>query len=1252
MTLLWWARSGLPSVAGHCLVPPTVAGLAQLIETVRGEHSDQRGAVGGAKQGGDLPLSFGQQRLWFLDMLEPGSATYNIPQAVQIKGALNVVALKQSLDALVVRHESLRTTFDAIDRQPVIVIAPTVEVALPMVDLSHLAESERQTRVQQVATEEVQLPFDLSRGPLVRVSLLRLGAEEHVVLVTMHHIISDGWSLAVFFKELSEIYEEAISGRACSLPELPIQYADFAVWQRQWLKGEVLEKQLHYWREQLQGAPALLELPADHSRPAVQSHRGAHYPVTFSNELLEGLKELSRREGVTLYMTLLAAFKTLLFRHTNQDDVVVGSPIANRNRTELEGLIGYFANTIALRTDLSGNPTFRELLARVREVTLGAYDHQDMPFEKLVENLQPERSLSYNPLFQVLFGLHNTPTHQAGLSGLTLTPINIESGTSKFDLTLDLWEVAQGMSGTVEYNTDLFAGSSIARLIERFETLLRSIVADPEQCISHLPLLPETERHQLLAEWNDTRVEYPQYECIHQLFEAQVLRTPESVALIFGERRLTYKELNRQANQLAHYLRGLGVGPESLVGICVERSVEMIVAVLAVLKAGGAYVPLDPVYPKERVTLMLQDSQASVLLTQQKLVAGLSEHQAQVVCMDSDWQRITQESGENPISLTTPSNLAYVIYTSGSTGKPKGVAIEHRSTVAFLYWAASIFTTEHLRGVLASTSVCFDLSVYEMFAPLSCGGTIILVENVLQLPVSPAANQVTLINTVPSAITELLRIKGVPASVRTVNLAGEPLKTALVEQIYQVDTVKDVFDLYGPTEDTTYSTFTRRSADGQATIGRPISNTQAYILDRHLRPLPAGIPGELYLGGDGLARGYLNRPELTNERFVRNPFVNENSARLYKTGDLARYLATGEIEYLGRIDNQVKIRGYRIELGEIEAVLSRHPAVRETVVIAREDQPGDKRLVVYLVPTQGHAMKVKDFRSYLKQTLPDYMVPSVFVELDELPLTTNGKVNRKALPAPASTLSDLEAFVRHRDEVELQLVRIWEKILGIQPIGVVDNFFDLGGHSLQAIRMFVEVERVFGRSVPLATLFQAGTIEELAAILRKDEWAAPESSLVPIQPIGSKPLFFCIHAKGGNVLFNHDLSKHLGLDQPFYGLQARRVGGRQVGHDCIEEMAEFYIKEIRTLQPEGPYFFGGASFGGLAAYEIAQQLQARGHRVALLALFDTAGPGYPRLLPGTTVLRSKVYNFVRRVQHHKESLQRLDPRRKANLHRG
>ncbi|MEG4806698.1 amino acid adenylation domain-containing protein [Microcoleus sp. F8-D3] len=1057
-----------------------------------------------------FPTSFAQQRLWFIDQLEPGNPFYNLPAAVLLKGRLNVVVLERSFKEIVRRHEALRTTFATVDGQPVQVVGQQLNFGLQVLDLQQLAESEREEKVKQLAVEEASQPFDLTKGPLLRASLLQLDAEEYVLLLTLHHIIFDGWSIGVFLQELAALYQAFSTGKPSPLPELPIQYADFAIWQREWLVGERLQTQLNYWKKQLSGVPPLLELPADRPRPPVQTYRGAKESFLIPKTLTAALKKLSRQENVTLFMTLLAAFKTLLYRYTGQADIPVGSPIANRNRAEIQGLIGFFVNTLVLRTDLSGEIAFRQLLDRIREVSLEAYAHQDLPFEKLVEELQPERNLSYNPLFQVAFVLQTPPVAAESIAGLNLTLLDVENQTAKVDLTLYLEEKQEEISGQFEYSTDLFDAGTINRMSGHFLTLLEGIAANPDRRIEKLPLLGEKEQHQLLVEWNDTRADYPSDRCIHQFFEAQVDRTPDAVAVVFEDQKLTYRELNERANQLAHYLQKLGVKPEVLVGICVERSLNTIVGILGILKAGGAYVPLDPAYPRDRLAFTLEDAQISVLLTQQKLLGILPECSAKVIALDrwEEEQKFSEKSHSDfTFNQQNPSKLAYVIYTSGSTGRPKGVAIEHRSAVAFLHWAKEVFSPEELGGVLASTSICFDLSVFEIFAPLSWGGTAILAENALHLPTLKTAGKVTLINSVPSAIAELLRINGIPETVRTVNLAGEPLPNTLAQQLYQLPHIQKVFNLYGPSEDTTYSTFAliEKGAERMPPIGSPIANTQIYLLDRTLNLVPLGVPGELYIGGAGLARGYLNRPELTAQKFIPNPFSNSPDARLYKTGDRARYLPDGNIEYLGRIDSQVKIRGYRIELGEIEETLKQHRAVRDAVAQARDDTSGNKRLVAYVVLNQDKLPSISNLRGYLQEKLPEYMVPGVFVTLESLPLTPNGKVDRKALPAPDRDRPELEeAFAAPNTAIEKTLAEIWAQVLGLEQVGIDDNFFELGGDSILSIQVISKANQAGLRLTP-KQLFQHQTIGQLAAVADTTETKQSEQGLivgeVPLTPI-------------------------------------------------------------------------------------------------------------------------------------------------------
>jgi amino acid adenylation domain-containing protein len=901
---------------------------------------------------GDIPLSFAQEQLWILDQLEPGNPAYNIAATLRSRGSFDPVALEQALRTVVRRHDILRTTFVAHAGKPIQLIAPTLSLAVPLVDLCGLPEDEREGRAQVLVRAEARKPFDLARGPLLRATLLRLADEEHLLLLTIHHIAADGWSTRVLVRELMETYVAFAAGDELLLPELPAQYADHAIWQRQALQGEVLGEQLAYWKERLAGAPPALNLPTDHPRPTVQAYRGARHPFRLPDSLAEAVRTLGRQRGCTPFMVLLAAFQALLFRYSGQDDFCVGSPIAGRDRTDLEGLVGFFVNTLVLRADLSGDPTFADLLHRVRDNCLDAYANQELPFERLVEELRPQRDLSRTPLFQVLFAFDRESDMRLELPGLTLEFSEADTGTAKFDLSLFIRESSAGIRGYFEYDTDLFEADTVARMVGHWQRLLRAALSDPDLLVSQLPLLTEPERQQLLLEWNDTRAALPSEECLHQLIEAQVERTPEAIALVHGEERLDYQELNRRANRLAHYLRSQGVGPDQLVGVCLERSAEMVVALLGILKAGGAYLPLDPSHPAERVAFILDDARAGVVVTQQHFAERFSSIGVRTVCVDTDAPAIARAKDSNLGDGASCHHLAYVLYTSGSTGRPKGVAVEHRNTVAFLDWARSIFSPEERAGVLAATSIGFDLSVFELFLPLSSGGQVILAENVLALPQLPAASAVTLINTVPSAMTELLQLGAVPPSVRTINLGGEVLSQSLAQRVYQQKTVQRLFNLYGPTEATVYSTgaLVPHGAPESPTIGRPIANTRVYVLDGHLKPVPVGVPGELYIGGAGLARGYLHRDELTAERFVPDPFSLHAGQRLYRTGDLVRWRANGEVEYLGRLDHQVKVRGFRIELGEIEASLRQHAAVHQSVVVAREDSPGDKRLVAYVVP--------------------------------------------------------------------------------------------------------------------------------------------------------------------------------------------------------------------------------------------------------------------------------------------------------------
>ncbi|WP_308189135.1 non-ribosomal peptide synthetase/type I polyketide synthase [Nostoc mirabile] len=1469
----------------------------------------------------NLPLSFAQEGLWFLSQLEPTNPFYNEAVARRLHGSLNVVALEKSLNKIIQRHEILRTYFATVDGQPIQVIAESLTLIMPLVDLQYLPSSEREISVQRFATAEAQRPFDLASVPLIRVTLLKLTEIEHVLLLTIHHIVSDGWSWDIIVRELATIYSALCNDLSPELPELSIQYKDFAVWQRQWLTLEVLSSQLAYWKQQLEGAPALLELPTDRVRPSIQTYRGAHQRMALSTELTLALVSLSQRQKVTLFMTLLAAFQTLLYHYTGQTDICVGTPHANRSRSEIGSLIGFFVNILVLRTGLSGNPSFEDVLSRVRDVTLLAHAHQDLPFEKLVEELKLERDLSYTPLVQVMLVL-NVPMPQIQMAGLTVSPLPIETATAKFDLTLYLENTPSGLIGTWEYNTDLFDASTIARMAGHFQILLEGIVANPQQKVSSLPLLTEQERHQLLWEWNNTTREYPIDKCIHQLFEEQVERSPDTIAVVFEDKQLTYRELNQRANRIAHHLKTLGVGPEVLVGICVERSLEMVVGLLGILKAGGAYVPLDPTYPTERLHYMLEDSGVQVLLTQAQLVESLPKNNARVVCLDTSERAIALLSESNPISGVTPDNLAYVIYTSGSTGKPKGAMNTHQGVCNRLLWMQQTYQLTAADCVLQKTPFSFDVSVWEFFWPLLTGARLVVAKpgghtDSAYLVNLTLEQQITTLHFVPSMLQVFLEEQGLErcSCLKRTFCSGEALPKKLLERFFARLNC-ELHNLYGPTEAAIDVTFWQCQPESNlrtVPIGRPIANTQIYILDHYLQPVPVGVAGELYIGGDGVARGYLNRCDLTTEKFIPNLFSNEPSSRLYKTSDLARYLPDGNIEFLGRIDNQVKIRGFRIELGEIEAALTQHLAVGETVVILREDDPDNKRLVAYIVPdqnyafpilqllrfknkgllnerllhelpngmviahlnknetefvykelweeqaylkhgitinkgdcifdvganiglftlfvgqickdvsiyafepippvfdllrinTEGYGLNVKLFnlglsnetksdtftyypqvsvisgrfadadqereviksfllkqqnivanetalssqaidellaerlqsqqftchlrtisdvigehgveridllkidvekseqdvlsgiqqedwqkiqqivvevhnidgrleeiaallkkhgydltieqdtlledtglyniyarrpsinqylpeergsklvcdsvkptwsssslllsevRRFLQKKLPEYMMPNTFVMLDALSLTPNGKVDRRALPAPDSSPSDSTSFIPPRDTVEQQLQRIWSEVLQLSTIGVHDNFFELGGHSLLAVRLMAQIPQHFGLNLPLATLLASPTIEQLASCLRASADSFSWSPLVAIQSRGDKRPFFCVPGVGGNVIYLYELARHLGLDQPFYGFTAKGLDGESEPFTRVEDIAAYYIEAMQTLQPNGPYLLGGHSFGGVVAFEMAQQLRKMGHEVALVAIIDVLAP--------------------------------------------
>ena len=1211
----------------------------------------------------DLPLSFAQERLWFLDRLLLDKTAYNVPTAWRLQGPLDAQALQRSVDELVARHETLRTRFTVREGEPVQVIDPPHAVPLPLTDLSAMEQAERKAHAHQIANAHARQPFDLEAGPLLRAQLLRLAAEEHLLLLNVHHIASDGWSVGVFERELSAAYGAFVKGQEPELPALPIQYADYAAWQREWLQGEVLQKQLGYWKSRLAGV-STLELPTDRARPPVASHQGAHLAFDLPGPLTGALKEMGRREGATLFMTLLAAFQVLLHRYNGQEDIAVGSPIAGRGRTELEGLIGFFVNTLVLRSDLSGNPRFRDLLGRVRESALGAYTHQDLPFEKLVEELAPARDMSRNPLFQVLFVLQNAPSAAFALEGVEVSRLPLEGHSAKFDLSLSVRESAVGLHASWEYTSDLFNASTIERMARHFERLLEAIVADPEQCIGQLPLLNAAERHQLLVEWNDTAADYPGDRCIHQLFEEQAARTPEAAAVEGGGRRVSYREIDERAERLAERLRAEGMRSGSLVAICLERSIEMVVAFLAVWKAKGAYVPIDPGYPAERVRFMLEDTQALVMLTQRSLAGAVPATRAVLLRVDAEEGRVGGGSRRRAQrSAMSPEQLAYVIYTSGSTGRPKGVPITHRSLFNLMRWHQRAYEVTPADRATQIAGPAFDASAWEIWPYLTAGASVHIPNEEIRLDpgrlVRWLIEQRITLTFLPTPLAEAALRESWPqtSALRVLLTGGDKLNHRPVHKLSF-----RLINHYGPTENTVVSTCAEVSAQDAShsapAIGRPLPNTRAYVLDSQLQPVPIGVPGELLVGGVQLASGYWNRPELTAEKFVPDPFSGEVGARLYRTGDLVRYLPDGNIEYLGRIDDQVKIRGFRIELGEIEAVLAEHPAVRQAVVLAREGAPGDKRLVAYVVPADASLAGIEPLRAFLRERLPEYMRPAAYVRLERLPLTPNGKVDRKAL----ETLDGVEVpvgteYVPPRNERERTLVKIWQALLGREQIGVQDNFFDLGGHSLLAIKFISLLREREGVDLPVSMLFESPTpatlaerftienqttgsgeaaaigtgrfiiqqtnpiaarrgLNSIAEILGnqldylrtwKGKRSTPESFIVTLNDSGKREgLFWCL--QGYRELAQ--LAGHLGSDQPVHGMRSGHLVMENTDEN-VDAVASHYAAEMIALRPDGSFLLGGNCQGGTIARAIALRLRELGRTVALLILMEQGSfPSY------------------------------------------
>ena len=1067
----------------------------------------------------DLPLSSGQQRLWVLHQLEPHSAVYNVPMGLRLTGQLHVAALEQALNSIMARHETLRATFSHKQGVPVQSVQPAPLLTLPIVDLQSIPQELREQHLYGLVTDESRKAFDLVRGPLLRAVLYKLSLEEHLLLVNMHHIASDGWSIPIFMKEMAQLYSACVQGKKAALPELSVRFTDYAAWQQESLDGAVLKEQLAFWKKQLAGVSKILELPGERRRPAVASHAGVQHDFHLPVQDVARLRQIAIRESATPFMVFLAAFQVLLFRYTGHNDIVVGSPISGRTRVETEALIGFFVNTLVLRTSVSENLTFRELLKRTKETVLSASANQDLPFERIVEELQPERDLGQTPLFQIMFAFESQAGTQWPLQGLQVRQEKMDIGMAKFDLTLSITETADGASAGLEYAADLFDRETILAMKSHYNALLSGISENPDQTIAQLPVLLPEEQEKILNEWNRTDMLFAQGKCLHEVFQEQARRNPAAQALRFEDSALSYAELERRSNQLAHVLVRKGVTAETRVVLCMERSLEMVISILAVLKAGGAYVPLDPDYPQQRLALMLQDAAPVVVLTQERFLLRIpQELGCRVICPDRDWEIIAQEPETDPASDVNERNVAYVIYTSGSTGAPKGVCNEHRSVLNYLFWLQHRYPLDGTDTAMLKTPYTFDVSVPELFWPLMTGACLVIArphghKDPDYMVEAIERNRITTVRFVPSMLQVFLEAEGVErcTSLKRVICSGEALPAAVQKRFFERMVHVELINHYGPTEAAVEVTYWRCQAeDISVPIGYPAPNTQLHILDNCLQLVPAEIPGELFIAGTQVARGYLDRPDLTAEKFIPNPFSSVMGQRMYRTGDLVRWRRDGAIEFLGRLDYQVKLRGFRIELGEIESALAEHPAVLETVATTREKENGEKYLIAYFSSKEKHAAPAAgSLRTFLQKKLPDYMIPAVFMPLESMPRTASGKIDRKLLPVPEAPPME-SIYVRPHSPVQEMLAGIWSRMLNRPRVGIHDNFFELGGHSLLAIRIVSRIRDAFQIEMPLQAMFAGPTIAQLAQLIdQQRESGATHAEPIPHLPDGaSLPLSY------------------------------------------------------------------------------------------------------------------------------------------------
>lgn len=1192
------------------------------------------------------PLSFAQQRFWLLHQFEPDSSDNNMPVVLRLRGKLNIPALEQSLQELVRRHEILRTIFPVIDGEPRQVIAPEVKISLPVVDLRSLPAAQKEAEALRLATEIAQAPFNLATGPMLNVSLFHLADDEYLFIWSIHCITGDGSSSDIFYQELTALYAAFSAGQPSPLPELPVQYADFAEWQRTWLQGEVLEKQLEYWKQQLSGSLSALQLPTDHPRPPVQTFRGDRCPRMFSKQLHSELLKLSQKTGTTLFMVLLAAFETLLFRYSGQEDLLISFTNAGRNQVETEKMIGFFSGTLLLRTNFAGNPSFREILHQVREEALEAYAHQDLPFEKLVEELRPEQNQSRSPLFQIKFALNPPWTNGRGMSSVYLPELTIESlfgyiyhGKTKFDLILVMREQEQGLGAVFDYNADLFDLSTAERMMDHFQTLLEAIVANPDQTVLELPLLNSDERQRQLVSWQGASVTYPRDYCIQQLFSTQVEQNPEAIAVIAADTKLTYRDLDQRSSQLAAYLLSSGITAEDVVGVYLERSPLFIIALLGILKAGGAYVALEPTTSSEQLLTLAEAVQATMILTQSSLIDTVTPAIVKAICLDAD-QSIWQWE-EVPAVPVAAEQIACIRHEPTAAGQFRGLQISHRGIV-HLAQGGNYATLGQGDVVLHHTPLTNPAALFEIWGSLLNGATLVLAPAHPLLPENLAdwiQNHAITTLWLPTRLFHRLVDEHLTAlqSVRQLLTGGDILSVSQVQTLLQSLSDCQLSYVYSAPGSTAFTCCHPIAVLTQTNtaipIGTAIANTQTYVLNQQGQPVPVNVPGELYIGGDGLGLGYLNQPEGASQAFVPD-FSDAKATRLYKTGELVRCLPDGQLEWIGTVDRQVRIQGWRVELARVETILSQHSAIHEALVIASEDLPNDECIVAYVVLKQQKSVAIAELRNHLRHQLPLLMLPAHFVFLDALPLTAQGEIDYSSLPHPQGNEVEEQPAI-FQDSVEHQLAQIWTELFGIQSISVHDNFFDLGGDSLLAVRLFAHLEQVFDKKLPLSVLLSAPTIAQLAELLRQEDVSEAWSPLVVIQSGNpAKTPLFCIHGMGFNVLIYRKLAANLDPEQPVYGLQARGLDGNKDRiSDRLEEMAADYIKQVQTIQPHGPYQIAGLSNGGNIALEMAQQFLAQGEAVALVAMFDTFGPDSVKLLAPLPRFLSSLKYFARFSLH-------------------